>query len=100
MADSYHIFARYMYFNPEMSDTYKININKYTGYFTTVVRNIDIYLQEGQLMHTKCGFPLVPIPTYLPTSNELGQSSVHHIEDTANQKVRTVEQEMLIIMEE
>ena len=66
MVDSYDIFARCMFFNPEMSDTYKINIDKYTGYTTSVVRNIDIYLQEDQLMHTKCGFPLVPIPT-IPT---------------------------------
>ena len=67
-----------------MSDTYRSNINKYTGYITSVVRNIDIYLQEDQLIHTKCGFPLVPLPTYLPTSNKLGESSVCHIEDTAN----------------
>ena len=62
MVDSYHIFARCMFFNPEMSGTYRSNIDKYMGYFSSVVRNIDIYLQEDQLMHTKCGFPLVPIP--------------------------------------
>ena len=48
----------------------------------------------------KCGFPLVPVPTYLPTSKELAQSSVHHIEDAANWEVKSVEQEMLDIMEE
>ena len=100
MADSYHIFVRCMFFNPEMSYMYKSNIDKYTGYFTSVVRNIDIYLQEDQLMHTKCGFPLVPIPTYLPTSNKLGQSSVCCIEDAGNSNLRNVEWEMLIIMEE
>ena len=78
MADSYHIFARCMLSNPEMSDTYKGNIDKYTGYFSSVVRNIDIYLQEDQLMCTKCGFPLVPVPTYLPTNKELGQSSTSY----------------------
>ena len=71
MADSHHVFDRCMYFNPEMSNTYKNNIDKYTCYFTSVVRNIDVYLQEDQLMHTKCGFQLVPVPTYLPTSEEL-----------------------------
>ena len=79
MVDLYHIFTRCMFFNPEMSDTYKGNKDKYTGYFSSVVRNIDIYLQEDQLIHTKCGFPLVPVPTYLPTSKELGQSTVYHI---------------------
>ena len=95
MADSYHIFARCMFFNLEMSNPYKNNIDKYTGYFTSVVRNIDIYLQEDQLMHTKCGFPLVPIPT----SKKPAQSSVHHIEDAVNWEVRTVEWEMQTIME-
>ena len=51
-------------------------------------------------MHTKCGFPLVPVPTYLPTSKKLGQSSVCYIEDAANWEVSSVEQEMLTIMEE
>ena len=99
MADSYHVFARCMFFNLEMCDTYRSNIDKYTGYFRSVVRNIDIYLQEDQLMHTKCGFPLVPVPTYLPTSQELGENIVCHIEDTVNSEVRRVEQEMLGIME-
>ena len=91
MADSYHIFARCMFFNPEMSGTYRSNIDKYTGYFTSIVRNINIYLQEDQLMHMKCGFPLVPIPTYLPKGLELGENTVLHIEDTANSEVRRVE---------
>ena len=42
-------FARCMLFNSEMSDTYKGNIDKYTGYFSSVVRNIDIYLQKTSL---------------------------------------------------
>ena len=100
MADSHHVFKRCMYFNPEMTNTFQININKYTGYFTSVVRNIDIYLQEDQLMRMKCGFPLVPVPTYLPMSKELTQSSVCCIEDAANWEVRSVQWEMLAIMEE
>ena len=31
MVDSHHVFTRCMYFNPEMSDTYKNNIDRYTG---------------------------------------------------------------------
>ena len=81
MADAYHVFVRSIFFNPEMADTYRANIDRYTSYFTSIVRNIDVYLQEDQLMHTRCGFPLVPILTYLPTSYELGQSEVCHIED-------------------
>ena len=83
-----------------MADTYGSNINRYTNYFTSVVRNIDVYLQEDQLMHTKCGFPLVALPTYLPISYELSQSKVCCIEDAVYSEAREVEQEMLIIMEE
>ena len=82
MADAYHVFTRSIFFNPEMSNTYRSNIDRYMSYFTNIVRNIDVYLQEDQLMCTRCGFLLVPIPTYLPTNHELGQSNVHHIEDT------------------
>ena len=72
MADAYHMFTRSIFFNPEMTDTYKSNIEWYMNYFTNVIRNIDVYLEEDQLIHTKCGFPLVPVQTYLPTSYELG----------------------------
>ena len=81
MADAYHVFTRSIFFNQEMADTYRVNIDRYMSYFTSIVRNIDVYLQEDQLMHTQCSFPLVPIPTYLPTNHELEQSNVHHIED-------------------
>ena len=100
MADAYHVFTRSIFFNPEMADMYRINIDRYTKYFTSIVRNIDVYLQEGQLMHTRCGFLLVPIPTYLPTNHKLGQSNVHCIKDAVYSEARHVEQEMLIIMEE
>ena len=46
MADAYHVFARCLYFSPEMSDKYKENIEQYTKYYTDVICNIDIYLQE------------------------------------------------------
>ena len=61
---------------------------------------MDVYLQDDQLMCTRCGFPLVPVSTYPPTSHELGQSNVCHINDAVYSKARNVEQEMLIIMEE
>ena len=99
MADSHHIFDRCMYFNPEMTNTYQNNINKYTSYFTSVIRNIDIYLQEDQLAHTRGGLPILPVPTYLSTGKELSKSSIHRIEDIANQEVKSVEHEMLNIME-
>ena len=57
MADAYNVFSRCMYFNPEMSDKYQSNIEQYTRYYFDLIRCIDIYLQEDQLMHTKLGFP-------------------------------------------
>ena len=55
MADAYNVFSRYMYFIPEMSDKYQSNIEQYTRYYSNLIRCIDIYLQEDQLMHTKLG---------------------------------------------
>ena len=51
-------------------------------------------------MHTRCSFPLVPVPTYLSTSYKLGQGEVCHIEDAVYSEASEVEREMLIIMEE
>ena len=99
MVDSYNVFARCMFFNPEMSGTHRSNIDKYTNYFTSIVRNIDIYLQEDQLMCTKCGFPFLPIPTYLPKGHDLGDNTVCCIEDAANSEVKRMEQEMLNILD-
>ena len=89
-----------MYFNPEMSDKYQSNIEWYTRYYSDLVRCIDIYLQEDQLMHTKLGFPLVPVPSYLTNIYELEYRDVRNIEDTALTEVRWVESEMLVIMDE
>ena len=91
MLDSLHVCGRCMYFNPEMTNTYQNNVNKYMDYFTSVIRNIDVYLQEDQLMRTKSGFPLVPVPAYLPTSKELTQSSVCCIKDAVNREVKYME---------
>ena len=51
-------------------------------------------------MHTKLGFPLVPVPSYLPNMHELECRDVRNIEDTAFTEVRWVESEMLVIMDE
>ena len=64
MAEAYNVFSRSIYFNPEMSEKYESNINTTSG--TNIIRQIDIFLQEDQLKHTKLGFPLVPAPSYLP----------------------------------
>ena len=83
MADAYNVFSRCMYFNLEMADKYQSNIEWYTRYYFDLIRCIDIFLQEDQLMHTKLGFPLVPVPSYLPNMHELECSDVRKIEDTA-----------------
>ena len=100
MADASNVFSRCMYFNPEMLDKYQSNIEQYTRYYSDLVRHIDIYLQEDQLMHTKLGFPLVPVPSYLPNMHELECRDVRNIKDTAFTEVRWVESEMLVIMDE
>ena len=71
MADAYNVFSRCLYFNPEMSDKYQSNIEQYTKYYSEIICHIDIFLQEDQLMHTKLGFPLIPVPSYLPNIHEL-----------------------------
>ena len=74
MAESYNVFSRCIYFNLEMTEKYQNNTDRYIKYYTNIVRQIDIYLQEDQLMCTKQGFPLVPAPSYLPNMYELGHS--------------------------
>ena len=68
--------------------------------YTNIVRQVDIYLQEDQLMCTQQGFPLVPAPSYLPNMYELGHSDVRQIDDRTSTKIRRVEDEMLVIMQE
>ena len=100
MAESYNIFSRCIYFNPEMTEKYQNNTDRYIKYYTNIVRQIDIYLQEDQLMCTKQGFPLVPAPSYLPNMYELGHSDVRQIDDRASTEIRRVENEMLVIMQD
>ena len=100
MAEAYNVFSRCIYFNLEMSEKYQNNIDRYIGYYTNIIRHIDICLQEDQLMHTRLGFPLVPVLSNLPNMYELEQSNIRKIEDTASTEVRRVENEMMVIMEE
>ena len=100
MAEVYNVFSRCIYFNPEMSEKYQSNIDRYITYYTNIIRHIDIFLQKDKLMHKKLGFLLVPAPSYLPNMYELGHSDVRKINDTASTEVRRVENEMMVIMEE
>ena len=99
MADAYNVFSRCLYFNPEMSDKYQSYIEWYTRCYSDIICHIDIFLQEDQLMHTKLGFPLVPVPSYPPNMHKLECSDVRKIEDTASAETRKVEGGMLVIME-
>ena len=51
-------------------------------------------------MCTRLGFPLVPVPTYLPNMYKLEHSNIRKIDGTASAEVRRVENEMMVIMEE
>ena len=75
-------------------------MTKYVSYFSNIVRNIDVYLQEDQLMCTRLGFPLVPVPMYLPSNYELEQNDVRCIENAVYAEAREAEHKMLIIMNE
>ena len=79
MAEAFYIFFRSIFFNPEMADQYNLSRDKYFNYFTQIVWNINIFLQEDQLMCTKAGFSLVPVPGYLPNSNDLEQRNADQI---------------------
>ena len=45
MAEAYNIFSRCIYFNLEMSKKYQNNIDRYIGYYTNIIRHIDICKQ-------------------------------------------------------
>ena len=46
MAEAFYIFSRNIFFNPEMAEQYNLSRDKYINYFSQVVQNIDIFLQE------------------------------------------------------
>ena len=99
MAKAFYIFSRSIFFNLEMADQYNLSRDKYFNYFSQIVWNIDIFLQEDQLMCTKAGFSLVPVPGYLPNSNDLEQRNADQISQTACDEVNTITREMQIIMQ-
>ena len=99
MAEPFYIFSRSIFFNPEMADQYNLSHDKYINYFSQIVWNIDIFLQEDQLMCTKAGFSLVPVPGYLPNSNDLEQRNADQITQTACDKVNSITREMQVIMQ-
>ena len=99
MADMFYIFSRSIFFNPEMAEKYNLSCDKYINYFMQIGQNIDIFLQEDQLMHTKAGFLLVPVPGYLPSSNDLEQTNADQIIQTANEEVTSTNKKMQVIMQ-
>ena len=50
-------------------------------------------------MHTKAGFSLVPVPGYLPNSNDLEQTNADQIIQTVNVEVTLTNREMQVIMQ-
>ena len=99
MAESFYIFSRSIFFNLEMADQYTLSRDKYFHYFQQIVQNIDIFLQEDQLKCTKASFSLVPVPGYLPNSNDLEQRNADQISQTACHEVNTITREMQVIMQ-
>ena len=92
-------FLGVYFFYPEMAEQYNHSHDKYINYFTQIVRNIDIFLQEDQLMHTKAGFSQVPVPGYLPSSYDLEQTDANQIIQMANEEVASTNKEMQVIMQ-
>ena len=50
-------------------------------------------------MCTKAGFSLVPVPGYLPSSNDLEQTNAEQIIQTVNEEVTSTNKEMQVIMQ-
>ena len=99
MANTFYIFSRSIFFNPEMAEQYNHSCDKYINYFTQIVCNIDIFLQEDQLMCTKAGFSVVPVPGYLPNNDDLEQTNTDQIIQTVDEEVISTNKEMQVIMQ-
>ena len=82
-----------------MVEQYNHSCDKYINYFTQIVWNIDIFLQEDQLICTKAGFSQVPVPGYLPSSYDLEQTDADQIIQMANEEVASTKKEMQVIMQ-
>ena len=50
-------------------------------------------------MHKKQVFSLVPVPGYIPNSNELEQKNVDQVIQTASDEVNLISKEMQVIMQ-
>ena len=83
-----------------MAEQYKTHRDKYVTYFTNIIRNVDVYLQEDQLAHTRQSLLLVTVPTYLPNNYELEQNDAQHIERAVQAETKEAEHEMIVIMSE
>ena len=94
MSDVFLIFSRSIFFNPEMTEQYSSSRTKYVNYFTQIMQNIDIFLQEDQLMCTKTGFTQVPVPGYLLNYYELEQNDAGCINKAADTDATTAEKEV------
>ena len=94
MAEVFYIFSRSIFFNPEMAQQYNLSHDKYINYFSQILQNINIFLQEDQLMCTKAGVSLVPVPGYIPNGNELEQKNADQIIQTASDEVNSISREM------
>ena len=94
------MLTRCLYFNAEMTNKYQNNIDHYTAYYIDIIGCIEIFLQEDQLMHTKLRFPLVPVPTYIPSMHEMELNNVRKIEDTAFGETKRIKNEMMVSMNE
>ena len=82
-----------------MAEQYNLSRDKYFNYFSQIVQNINIFLQEDQLMCTKAGFSLVPVPGYVPNSNDLEQRNADQITRTACNEVNSITREIQVIMQ-
>ena len=56
MAKAFYIFSRSIFFNPEMAEQYNLSCDKYFNYFSQIVWNINIFLQEGSTNAHKSRF--------------------------------------------
>ena len=62
---------------------------QYDGSMLTPEERSGLYWDHTKvIVHTKLGFPLAPVPSYLPNMHELEHSDVRKIEDTAFAEAR------------
>ena len=94
MADTYNVFSKSLFYNPEMAEQYRSSRMKYVTYFTNIIRHIDIYLQEDQLTHTRYGFPVVTVPTYLTNQYKLEKNDIHHFGNAVHAETKEAQCEM------